>query len=109
MNGYQRSGHRNTLQKGRRREGKVGCKMSQRMDDYKAVPNQVRITQNMILLQETRPSPTLTHTHCPLLGGTYYVLPNEAMGMDGWGPVAHDHSFHFPVERQLEVLRGIWH
>ena len=63
----------------------------------------------MILLQETRPSPTLTHTHCPLLGGTYDVLPNEAVGMDGRGPVAHDHSFYFPVERQLEALRGVWH
>ena len=33
MNRYQRSGHHNTLQKGRWREGKVGCKVSQ-MDDY---------------------------------------------------------------------------
>ena len=51
-------------------------------------------------------SPTM---HCPHLGGTYNVLPNEAMGVDGRGPAAHDHTFYFPVEWQLEVLRGVWH
>lgn len=40
----------------------------------------------------------LTPRDSLLLENTYDVLSDEAVGVDGRGPVAHDHPFHFPVE-----------
>ena len=39
----------------------------------------------------------------------YNVLSNEAMRVGGRNPVGHNHAFLFPVERQLEIARGVWH
>ena len=75
---------------------------------YKATANHALVTQSMSLLYQPRQSPALTRAQ-PAATGTYDVLPNEAVAVGGRGPAAHDHSFHFPVERQLEALRGVWH
>lgn len=75
---------------------------------YKATANRVLVTQNMLLFYQPRQSLALTRAQ-PAARGTYDVLPNEAVAVGGRGPAAHDHSFRFPVERQLEVLRGVWH